>query len=81
MWRPFQVSVGGWRGAQYDDYRSCYRVFLRAGQAAPVEMTSAFLGGARSRGVFENGRSGTDTYNAVRDSCVAEMERILQEEH
>lgn len=73
------AADGGWRGAQHGTYRSHYRVFLRGGQAAPVEMTFAFLGDARNGGVFDNGGSGSDNYSAVRRSCIAEIERILQD--
>lgn len=73
------VADGGWRGAQYGTYRSHYRVFLRGSQAAPVEMTFAFLGHARNGGVFDKGQTGSDNYSEVRNSCVAEIERILKE--
>lgn len=73
------VADGGWRGAQHGTYESRYMVFLRGGQAAPVEMTPAFLGKARNGGAFEKDRTGSETYADVRRSCITEIERILED--
>lgn len=73
------VPDGGWRGAQQGDYPSRYRVFHRTPQSAPVELTFAFLEKARNEGQFDQGLTGNKTYLRVRESCIAEIERILSE--
>ncbi|MDJ0318861.1 hypothetical protein, partial [Arthrobacter antibioticus] len=74
------VADGGWRGAHHGEYKSRYRVFLRAAGANPMEMTFAFLQNARNGGAFEESKSAAETYSAVQRSCKAEIERILHDQ-